>query len=161
MRLAEEKKIVPILASEDTGAGISMDSINMKGFHRATIIITMATIVGDAVLTVNSGATDGALTSALTFHYAFGTADIGTYTSATVASDILNVDATSDALTLTGTAYDDTMLIVEVDAADMDIANGEEWLTVAISDAGTSAFMHAVAILEPRYTGNLSGSALN
>lgn len=160
MRLAEEKKIVPILASEDTGAGVDMDSINMSGYHRATIIITMATIVGDAVLKVYSGATDGTKTSALTFHYAFGTADIGTYTNATTAADILNADATSAALTLTGTAYDDTMLIVEVDASDMDLANSEEWLTVEISSAGTSGFMHAVAILEPRYTDNVSKSAL-
>lgn len=160
MKFPEIYKVVPVLASEDTGAGVSMDSINMKGFHHATFLITMATIVGDAVLTVNSGATDGALTSALTFHYAFGSADIGTYTSATVAADIIGADATSAALTITGTAYDDRMLIVEVDASDMDVANAEEWLTVAISSAGTSAFMHCVAVLEPRYTGNISGSAL-
>lgn len=160
MRLAEEKKIVPVLASEDTGAGVSADSINMKGYHRCTFIITMATIVGDAVLTVASGATAGAATSALTFHYAFGNADIGTYTDANTAADILGADATSAALTITGTAYDDRMLIVEVDASDMDVANDENWLTLAISSAGTSAFMHIVAILEPRYTGNVSGSAL-
>ena len=160
MRLAEEKKIVPVLASEDYGAGVSADSINMKGFHRCTFICTFATIVGDAVLTVASGATAGAADSALTFHYAWGTADIGTYTNATTAADILGADATSAALTLTGTAYDDRMLIVEVDASDMDVANGEEWLTLAISSAGTSGFCHIVAVLEPRYTGNVSGSAL-
>jgi len=160
MRLPEEKKIVPILASEDTGAGVDMDSINMSGFHRATIIITTATVVGDAVLKVYSGATDGAKTSALTFHYATGTASIGTYTNATTAADILNADATAATLTLTGTAYDDLMLIIEVDASDMDVANDEEWLTVEISNAGTSAYMHAVAILEPRYTDNISASAL-
>ena len=160
MKFPEIYKVVPILASENTGAGVDMDSINMKGYHHATIIITMATIVGDAVLTVNSGASDGTKSSALTFHYAFGTADIGTYTSATAAADVLNADATSAALTITGTAYDDTMLIVEVDASDMDTANDENWLTLNISAAGSSAFMHAVAILEPRYTGNVSGSAL-
>ena len=160
MRLAEEKKIVPILASEDYGAGVDMDSINMKNFHRATIICTTATIVGDAVLKVYSGASDGTKTSALTFNYAFGNDDIGTYTNATTAADILGANATSAALTLTGTAYDDRMLIIEVDASDMDIANSENWLTVEISSAGTSGFMHAVAILEPRYTDNVSASAL-
>ncbi len=155
MRLAEEKKIVPVLASENTGAGVVLDSINMKGYHRATLIFTFATVVGDAVLTVNSGATAAAKTSALTFHYAWGTGDI-----AAANSDLLGADATSAALTLTGTAYDDRMLIVEVDASDMDIANDENWLTADISSAGTSAFVHCVAILEPRYTGNLSVSAL-
>lgn len=160
MRLPEEKKIVPILASEDYGAGVDTDSINMSGYHRATFICTTATIVGDAVLKVYSGASAGTKTSALTFNYAWGNADIGTYTNATTAADILGANATSAALTLTGTAYDDRMLIIEVDASDMDVANGEEWLTIEISSAGTSGFLHIVAILEPRYTDNVSASAL-
>lgn len=155
MKLAETYKIVPILASEDTGAGVSMDSINMKNFHHATFIITMATIVGDAVLTIASGATAAAATSALTFTYAFASGDI-----LSANADVLAADATSAALTITGTAYDDRMLVCEVDASAMDVANGEEWLTPAISSAGTSAFMHCVAILEPRYSSGPSATAL-
>jgi hypothetical protein len=160
MRLAEEKKIVPLLNTEDYVAGVSADSINMKGFHRCTFICTFGTIAGDALLTVASGATDGTADSALTFHYAWATADTGTYTNATTAADILAADATSASLTVTGTAYDDRMLIVEVDASDMDIANGENWLTLSLSNAASEGVLHIVAILEPRYTGNISGSAL-
>ncbi len=155
MKLPEEKKIVPVLYTADYNDGVDFDSINMKNFHRCTFVIGFGAIAGDAVLTVHSGATDGAKTSALTFHYAFGGAARGS-----ANCDVLAADATSAALTLTGTSYDNYMLIVEVDAADMDTANDEEWLTASISDAGSSGVAFAFAILEPRYTGNCSASAL-
>ena len=154
MRLAEEKKIVPLLNSADTGAGVSMDSINMKGFHRAAIIITFGAMSGNAVLTVNSGATDGATTSALTFDYAYGGAAIGS-----ANCDVVTASTSAATLTIAAATFADKMLILEVDGSDMDVANGENWLTVAISAAGTSAVVHAVAILEPRYTGNRSLTA--
>ena len=161
MKLAENMKIVPILASEDTGAGVSMDSINMKDFHHATFLITFATLVGDAVLTVNSGATAGALTSALTFNYALGGADIGTAVAGSTSSaDVLAADTAAATLTLTAATYSDRLLVIEVDASAMDVANGEEWLTVALSSAGTSGFVHCVAVLEPRYSGSRSVTCL-
>ena len=54
------------------------------------------------------------------------------------------------------------MLIVEVDASDMDIDNEENWLTLSFPDDATGATggLSAVAILEPRYTGNSSATAL-
>lgn len=155
MKLAENMKLVPLLNSANTGAGVSMDSINMKGSHFATIIITFGAMVGDAVLTVASGATAAALTSDLEFHYAYGGAAIGS-----ANADVLTADATSSALTIAAATYANKMLVLEVDASDMDIDNAENWLTVAISSAGTSAIVHAVAVLEPRYTDNISGTAL-
>ncbi|HDZ14487.1 hypothetical protein LCGC14_0646860 [marine sediment metagenome] len=160
MRLAETHKIIPVMALDTIASGGDGDSINMKGFHRCTFICTFGTLSGDAILTVNSGVTDGAKNSALTFNHAVGTATIGTYTSATVAADILAANATSAALTLTAASYLDKMLIVEVDASDMDLANDEEWLTLSLSNAGSSGAADAVAVLEPRYTSNASGSGL-
>jgi len=161
MRLAEEKKIVPVLYTADYNAGVDFDSINMKNYHRATFIIGFGAITGNAVLTVNSGATNGAKTSALTFHYALGGADIGTAVAGSTAScDVLAADATSAALTLTAATYDNRMLVVEVDAADMDVANGEEWLTASLSDAADAGIAYAFAILEPRYTSNRSETCL-
>ena len=154
MKLGEEKKIVPVMISADYGAGVDADSINMKGFHHATFIITLGAISGDANVTLHSGATDGAKTSALTFNYAWGGAAVG------VANcDVLDAQVAAATVELTGT-YDGKTLVIEVDASDMDIANAEEWLTLAIDSAGTSGIAHIVAILEPRYTGNRSGSAL-
>ena len=159
MRLAEEKKIVPVLNYDDmdTGTALDGDSINMKNFHRATFIVNLHDIgTASPVLYLYSGATDGDKTSALTFHYAFGGAAQGT-----ALCDVLAADATSAALTLTHGTYDDFMLIVEINAEDMDVANSEEWLTISFSDPGTAeGHVTATAILEPRYTGNLSGTAL-
>ncbi len=154
-KLAEEKKIVPVLYTADYGSGVDFDSINMKNYLRCTFVIGFGAIAGDAVLTINSGATNGAKTSALTFHYAWGSAARGS-----ANCDVLAATSTSAALTLTGTAYDNYMLVAEVDASEMDVSNNEAWLTAAISSAGTSGIAFAFAILEPRYTGAQSGTAL-
>ena len=166
MRLAEEKKIVPVLSDGDLNAAATTDcdSINMKNYHRATFIINYQTIGGAAnYVLLYSGATDGALTSALTFNYSFGTAATGTYTSATVAADILNANATSANLSVAHATYDNYMLIVEIEATAMDLANNENWLTLSFADTDTGATgnVSVVAILDPRYTSNISGSALN
>ncbi len=155
MNFPEKYKVVPVMASDDINAGVDADSINMKNYHKATFIMTFGTLNGDAVMTVNSGATDGAKDSALTFHYALGSAAIGS-----ANCDVLAADATAATLTLTAATYTDKMLIVEVDAADMDMANEEEWLTLSLSDAANSGSCDVVAILQPRYTGNCSVSAL-
>lgn len=156
MKLAEEKKIAPVMALDTIGAGGDADSINMKGFHHATFIMTFGTLVGDAVMTINSGATDGAKTSALTFKHAIGGAAIGS-----ANCDVLAAEASVASLTLVAATYTDKMLVVEVDASDMDIANAEDWLTLSLSAAGTSGACDVVAVLEPRYTGNRSVSALS
>jgi len=155
MKFAENMKVVPLLNSADYGAGVSMDSINMKGFHHASIILTFGAITGDAVLTVNSGATAAALTSALTFDYALAGATISS-----ANADVLAANTEAATLTLTAATYQNKMLIIDVDASAMDLDNEENWLTVAISSAGTNGICHAVAILEPRYTGNRSLTAL-
>lgn len=161
MKLAETMQIVPVLYTADYNAGVDFDSINMKNFHRCTFVIGFGAITGDAVLTVNSGATNGAKTSALTFEYALGGAAIGTAVAGSTAScDVLAAAATSAALTLTAATYANKMLVVEVAAAAMDIANAEEWLTASLSSAADAGIAFAFAILEPRYSGNRSATAL-
>lgn len=157
MRLAEEKKIVPILNSADYGAGVSMDSINMKNHHRACLILTFGAITGDAGLKIYSGATAAAATSACAFDYAIGGAAI-----ASASADYLAAATTATAasgITLTAGTYASKMLVIEVDSTKMDMANGEEWLTAVIDSSGSSGICHAVAVLEPRYTGNRSATA--
>lgn len=155
MKLAEEKKIVPVMASANIGAGVDADSINMKGFHRCAFIIIFGDLSGNATLKVHSGAADGQKASDLTFHYGLASAAIGSPNC-----DVLGADAASDALTLTADTYKNKMLIVEVDAANMNVANSEEWLTLSLSNEATSGSCNIVAILEPRYTGNRSATAL-
>lgn len=54
----------------------------------------------------------------------------------------------------------DKILIVEVDASETDVANGENWLTAALSNTANSGVADCVAVLEPRFTGNVSATAL-
>ena len=160
MKLAENMKIVPIASDLDLAGSATnpCDSINMKGYHFATFIINYQTIGGaDHDVIVYSGATDAALTSALTFNYAFGGA-----AQAAANCDVLAANATSAALRVANATYDNYMLVVEVDASDMDVANGEEWLTLSFPDTltGATGNVSVIAILEPRYTGNRSVTAL-
>lgn len=140
-----------------SGTNLDSDSINMKNFHRATFIIGWQDIGTDnPVLYVYSGVADGDFDSALTFHYAFGGAAQGS-----ANADVLAADATSEALAVDHATKDNFMLIVEVEAVDMDVDNGEPWLTIRIVDTGTgTGNVQIHAILEPRYTKKRSVSAL-
>jgi len=157
MRLGEEKKIVPVLNSANYGAGVSMDSINMKNYHRATFILTFGAITGNAGLKVYSGATAAAATSTCAFDYAIGGAAI-----ASASADVLAANATATAasgITLTAGTYASKMLVIDVEAANMDVANGEEWLTLVIDGSASSGICHAVAVLDPRYSSDRSVTA--
>lgn len=160
MKLFEEKKVVPVASDLDVSGSATnpCDSINMKGFHHATFIVNLQTLGGAALYCkVYSGATDGALTSALTFRYAFASAAAGS-----ANCDVLATEATSANLSIAHATYDNYMLAIEVDASDMDVANGEEWLTLSFPDTDTGATgnLSAVAVLETRYTGKTSATAL-
>lgn len=157
--LAENKKIVPIAGPIDLNAAatIDCDSINMKNYHKATLIFLLGTLGGaTAVLTINSGATDGACTSALSFNYAYGGAAQGS-----ANCDKLDAWINAASLSITHTTKSNFMLVVEIDAADMDLANEEFWLTARFTDpGGATGLVNAIAILEPRFTGNRSLTAI-
>ena len=155
MKLAENLKVVPVLALDTIGSGGDANSINMARYHHCTFVMTCGTLSGDGVLTINSGATDGAKTSALTFNYAVGGAAIGS-----ADCDVLAADTAVATLTMVAATYTDKMILFEVDASAMDLANDENWLTLSLSNAGTSGAMDVVAILEPRYSSDRSVSAL-
>lgn len=159
MKLAEHMKVVPVLAYGDLNAGVTLDtdSIDMKNFHHATFIIQIHALgVADAALTVHSGATNGAITSALNFRYAFGGAAQGV-----ALCDVLAAALEVATLDLTNATYDNFMLVVEVDASKMDMANGENWLTMRFTDpGGATGNVTVLAVLKPRYTSDRSLTAL-
>lgn len=156
----EKYKVVPVGVDIDfdTAASNLSDSINMKNYHRCTYLIQLYDIgTATPVLYCYSGATDAACTSALTFRYAFGSAAQGS-----TSCDVLADWSTSAALDLTHGTYDNYMLIVDILASEMDLANDEDWLTLDFADDATGATGQAIvlAVLEPRYSSNQSGSAL-
>ena len=165
--LAENYKIVPVyneydLSTHDTTQ--PSDSWNMKDFHKATIILQYWTLgTASPIVYVYSGTTDGAQTSALTFNYAFAGADTGTAVAGSTAScDVLSAWGSSAALTVTHGTYTDSMLVIEIDASAMDVANGEEWMTINHTDptSGGTGNVTAFVILTPRYRSNRSGTCL-
>lgn len=159
MRLAEQLKIVPVGNPIDLNAAatIDLDSINMKNFHRATFILSFGTLAGaSAALEAYSGATEGTCTSALYYKYAWGGAAQGS-----ASCDVLAAEATVNTLEITHTTKDNFMLVVEVEADRMDRENAEEWLTLRFTDpGGATGLVNAFAILEPRYTKQLSATAI-
>jgi len=156
--ISEDKKIIPLLASADYGAGVDMDSFKMLA-HRCTVIMTFGSVTGDAVLKVYSGATAGTKSSSIPFNYAYGGGSIGA-----ASADYLSAwgSATaSSGLTLTAGTYGSKMAVLEFNSQALDLANNEEWVTINISSAASSGIMHAVAILDnPRYSGNRSTTLL-
>lgn len=158
MRLAEAFKIVPILSDQDLNAGALMpgDSINMSRFHHCTYLVNYQTIgVAANYVKVFSGLTDGAVTTALTFAYAFGGAAGGA-----AGCDVLAAWATSANLSVAHATYDNFLLVIEVDAKSM--GAGHKWLTLQFEDTDTGATgnVSVVAVLQPRFTGNRSVTAL-
>lgn len=160
-KFIENFKLVPCGVDIDfnTAASNLSDSINMKNYHRATFLIQLADIgTASPILIVYSGATDAACTSALKFRYAFGSAAAGS-ANCDVLTDWTECDTTG--LTLTHGTYDNYLLVVEVETAKMDVANGEEWLTLDFTDpGGATGQAIVIAVLEPRYTCNQSATAL-
>ena len=155
--ISEDKKIIPLINSADTGAGVDMDSFKALG-SRVTVIVTHGVVTGNAVWKVYSGAAAGTKTSAMAFKVAAGGAAIGS-----ANCDVLTAwtDVASTGLTMAAATYSTKMVILEIDCSAMDATNGEEWLTIEISSAGTNAITHAVAILDkPRYSNGSSATLL-
>lgn len=153
---AENAKIVPVLLSTtDFGATADLDSINMAGFHKATFIYSFGACTGDVTFSFKSGITEGTKTNYVIGNIALGGAAIGTAVAASTAScDVLGAWAaltTTVALTCTT-----KMVVVEINA--QSITTGDNWLTGTI--AATAGICSCVAILEPRYRSNRSGTCL-
>jgi hypothetical protein len=150
MRLCERTKIVPCIEPEDhQAAGVDGDSVSLENYGHVTFIFLFGELTGDAILTINSGASAGTKTTAETFNYRATSADLKT-----TGGDALGDEATSAALTLTAASYEDMMLVVEMDADEF--TDGQQWITPNLSDAATELFVSCVAILSnPRYASDV------
>ena len=156
----ERDKVVPVGSDIDlsSAAANDCDSINMANFHNARFLVQLQTLGGAAIyVKAYSGATDGAKTSALTFNYALGSAAAGS-----ANADVLADWSTSANLSIAHATYDGYILVIEVDAKSMDLANNENWLTLTFEDTDTGATgnVAVIATLDPRYGSNQSASAL-
>ena len=130
----------------DHAAGVDADSFKLAKYRTATFKILFGALTGDAVLTVNSGATDGTKTTAETFHYRLADAVQGSATADTFG------DRTSvTTLTLTAATYQNKMLLVTI--SEDDLTADQEWVTLALSSA--ASVLNAaieVTLEDPRYS---------
>jgi hypothetical protein len=162
---SEKLKIVPVANKLDFNADAYIDCINMKNFHKATFVLTFHALAGnDGHLWLYGGAADATYTTPLPFKYAFGGAAVGSANCDKLAAWQNNpgTHAVPTALHITNGTYSNYMLVIEVDADEMNLTAGEFWLSIGILDTDGSATgtVTGYAILEPRYTGNRSDSAL-
>ena len=161
--LSENYKIVPLVQYADMSATVTCDSFNMKGFHAATFIFMFGTLSGaNSTLTINSGTSAATCSSALYFNYAYGGAAVGTAVAAsTASSDVLGAWTNAATLAIVHGTYDNFMLVCEIDASLMDLANEEEWMTAKFTTT-TSVVgrVDGIAILKPRYKSNRSATCL-
>lgn len=154
-RLCEEKKIIFAVEPEDfNAAGITLESVCMKDYGHYTLILLFGELTGDSVLKIREGATDGATTADITFSYRATATDLKSS-----GGDTLGTEATSAALTLTAATYEDRMIVVEIDAAQL--TDGYDWITPIIDDVATELFVAGVIILsEPRYAAAVPPAAI-
>lgn len=155
MRLSEQVGIVPIIEPENhQAAGVDGDSVKLEKYGHVTFIFLFGEMGGTPVLKIYEGATDGVKTTALTFSYRYTSADLKN-----ASADILGSEATSAALDLTHSTFEDRMLVVEIDASEL--TDGYPFVTPEIDDAGTEVFVSCVAILsKPRYAEDVMPTAI-
>ena len=141
-----EGHLIPVIESDDYGgAGIDSDSIDMGDVHGLRIGFVFGAITGDSVMKVFSGATTGAKTTAETFKYRLASGDFKA-----ASADVPGPWATSAALTLTAATYDHRML--EVCVRPEDLTDGQNWLTVEISNVANPINVGAMGIAHVRYS---------
>jgi hypothetical protein len=145
MRLAEEAGIIPLFEAIDLAAGADSDSFQMKSSDVDIILITGVLTVPGA-LSVFSGATAAAKTTALPFTYRLSGADFKATGADLFGAEIAEADGV---LTLSATTHDHRTFVIHIDTADL--PEGHSWVTLNLA-SGTAQAVAAVAIMRgPRY----------
>jgi len=147
MRLCEEKKLVPIFDSADINGGADSDSIDVSKASKVALLCmfgpSLAGAAG-AILTLYSGVTNAAKTTAMTFSYRYGGASTGS-----ASSDDLTAEATSAALQIATATLVSRLLVIEVETASM--TDGHKYLTLQVGAEADAGELTVVAVLTPRY----------
>jgi hypothetical protein len=140
-RLTDEYGIVPLWQPVDLAAGGDSETFSFANASQADIILLTGVLTAPGALSVFSGATAGAKTTALPFTYRLSGAD---YKAA--AADQFGTDTaeTDGILTLSATANDVRTVVIHLDAADL--PDGHIWVTLALA-SGTAQFVAGIALL--------------
>ena len=146
-RLSENKSLIYVLKPGDHNAGVDGDSINAGKLHSIAFIVQFATLTGNAVLKLHSGAANGTKTTSEAFRYRLAGAAQGAAAADTFGD--WSASSAADGVTLTAATYANKSLIVEVDTDDL--KSGQPWVTIEFSAAATALNAAVFAVGEPRY----------
>lgn len=159
LRLIDKAKIVqgsPIIGALATTNG-DCDYVSLKGFERCTILLAVdnaTTVTGGAITLKQATAVAGTSEKALSFSKVFANVDTG-------ASDTLVETAvTSDTFTTNTTNDKNLMYVIEVDASDLDVANGFDCIRVDSLLMANAVGAVTYILHSPRYAGALDTSAI-
>lgn len=152
----EKNNIVPAIMPVALGtAANSGDWVSMKDYGRCAIVFLGGTGTAgqDPTLTVLQGKTSsGGSSKALTFtrvDYKQGTAltSVGAFTNVSQAAANTYTNDTMAEL--------QKLVVIDIMAEDLDIANDFDWIQVSIADVGTNAQLGAALYIlhEPKYAG--------
>ena len=142
--ISEANNVPYLVKPGDHQAGVDCDSVFMGRIFELEIMVQFGSLTNDAVLTLNSGATDGVKTTAETFRYRLADATQGSDNA-----DQFGDWASSSSLTLTAATYQNKLLILSISAAAL--TDGQPWLTLSFSSAASALNASVVLMGRPRY----------
>lgn len=152
MIFSQENQLVHIGLTEDGTTSLDLDSFKMNQYNHACIVIShSASLTSDNVLTVNAGAGQGEKTYAMDFKYRYGGAAQGSANCDVYSALVLT---TLNYLVLTAATFQGRLLLIEIDAAEMQNAGTQyDWITVNFDGtaSGTCTINAFVVLSQPRY----------
>lgn len=149
MRIVENMAIeVGAVPIDTTGAAVTGDYVSLRDYGKLVITICQGAWAGGTPAVTLKQATDVAGTSekALSFSWRWTKVALTgtTFTKTAVSSDTFNLPAVAN-----------TINVIEVDATDLDVANGFDCVRLAIASPGANADLVCVHYLlaAPRFRG--------
>lgn len=143
-RLTEDVGIIPMYEAKDWAAGADSETVELSKGATLDIILNTGVLTVPGALSLFSGATAGAKTTALPFTYRITGADYLAAAADQFGADVAESDGV---LTLSATAHDRRTIVISVSAAEV-AANGSDhkWVTMALA-AGTAQVVAAIGIV--------------
>jgi len=124
------------------------DYVSLKNYGKLTAVILVknaTTVTGSAITLKQATAVAGTSEKALSFSTVWANTDTGatdTLVKTTVSSDTFTTDATNSK---------NLMYVIEVDAADLDVANGFDCVRVGTGNATAATVTVLYLLRSPRY----------
>lgn len=153
--LPEGAKIVELLAPATDAAGRTGDYLSLKNSHKAFIIahITQGNAATIALTPKQASAVAGTGVKALTNNCRIW-ANLDTATSDALVAATAAKDYTTDA------AVKNKIVVFEIDAASLDLANNFDCITLVTGASNVANITQAIAVLIPRYAQATPPSAI-